>query len=192
MLASGTGTNVDNFNRYFAGHSNIEIALVVSNKAEALVLNKAANAGIPHLVIRNEQWSDPDLVLGLFSESQIDFIVLAGFLLLLPAYLIRQYPGRVLNIHPALLPGFGGKGMYGMRVHTAVIASGNAKSGITIHLVNEKYDDGPVLFRATVDIAPDETPESLAKKVHALEYEHFPKVVEQYIQKFQVKGNQVL
>lgn len=181
MLASGTGTNVENFIRYFSGHHQIEIALVISNKPDALVLNKAAAAGVPHLVIRNDQWNDPDLVLGIFSESGIDVIVLAGFLLLVPSFLIRQYPSGIFNIHPALLPEFGGKGMYGRHVHKAVLDSGSTVSGISIHLVNETYDDGPLLFQATVDIDPTDTPESLAAKVHQLEYEHFPKVVESYV-----------
>lgn len=181
MLASGTGTNVENFIRYFSRHPHIEVALVVSNKADALVLSKAAKAGVPHLVIRNDQWNNHDLVTGIFSESHIDFIILAGFLLLVPGFLIDRYPGRMLNIHPALLPQFGGKGMYGRNVHKAVIASGAQKSGITIHLVNENYDEGRVLFQATVGVDAADTPETLAGKIHKLEYEHFPKIVESYI-----------
>jgi len=181
MLASGTGTNVENFIRYFARHAQIDISLVVSNKADALVLSRAVNAGIPHLVIRNDQWNDPDLVLGIFTESRIDFIVLAGFLILVPAFLIRQYPDKIINIHPALLPQFGGKGMYGRHVHKAVLESGNPLSGISIHLVNERYDEGRLLFQTTLAVDPADTPESLATKIHKLEYEHFPRVVEAYI-----------
>lgn len=181
MLASGTGTNVENFIRYFSGHHQIEVALVISNKPDALVLNKAAAAGVPHLVIRNDQWNNRDLVLGIFSESRIDVIVLAGFLLLVPSFLIRRFPSKIINIHPALLPSFGGKGMYGRHVHKAVLDSGSRISGISIHLVNEKYDEGPLLFQATVGVDPDDTPDSLATKVHQLEYEHFPKIVESYL-----------
>lgn len=181
MLASGTGTNVENFIRYFSGHAQIEIALVISNKPDALVLNKAAAAGVPHLVLRNDQWNDQDLVLGIFSQNRIDVIVLAGFLLLVPSFLIRQFPSRILNIHPALLPEFGGKGMYGRHVHKAVLDSGKKVSGISIHLVNERYDDGPLLFQETVAIDPADTPESLAARVHQLEYKHFPRVVESYL-----------
>ena len=184
MLASGSGTNVANFIRFFKEHPVIEIALVVSNNPDALVLSKAAKEGVPHLVIRNDQWNDKDLVMGIFTERRIDFVVLAGFLLLVPAFFIEHYKNRIVNIHPALLPAYGGKGMYGMRVHQAVIQAGDTKSGITIHHVNERYDEGEVICRYTLDIDKGETPESLARKIHQLEYDHYPEVVEKLIRSF--------
>jgi phosphoribosylglycinamide formyltransferase 1 len=181
LLASGDGTNVSNFIRYFKDHPVIEVALVVSNNLDALVLSKAAKEGVAHLVIRNDQWKDKDLVMGIFTESKIDFIVLAGFLLLVPGFLIEHYQNKIVNIHPALLPGFGGKGMYGMRVHQAVIDAGEEKSGITIHQVNERYDEGETICQFSLDVKHDDTPESLARKIHQLEYKHYPKVVEKLI-----------
>jgi len=181
MLASGRGTNVANFIEHFKLHDLIEVALVVSDNPEAQVLERAAKAKIPHVLVRRDQWSDPDLVLGLFRENQIDFIVLAGFLLKVPDFLLSAFPDRVVNIHPALLPKYGGKGMYGMRVHEAVINHGETESGISIHFVNESYDEGPVLFQARCPVLGDDTPEILAMRVQQLEYQHYPKVVEELV-----------
>lgn len=182
MLASGSGTNVANFIEYFKLHDFVEVALVVSNDPDAQVLKRAAKTKIPHVVVRREQWADQELVLGLFRESHIDFVVLAGFLLLLPEYLLKEFPERVVNIHPALLPKFGGKGMFGMRVHEEVIRQGEYQTGITIHYVNERYDEGEIIFQAGFDIEPGDTPETIAAKVHQLEYKHYPRVVEELVQ----------
>jgi len=182
MLASGSGTNVANFIEYFKLHDLIEVALVVSNNPDALVLKRAAKTQVPHVVIRRDQWKDPQLVLGLFRASNIDFVVLAGFLLLIPAYFINEYAGRIVNIHPALLPKFGGKGMYGMRVHEEVISQNEYQTGITIHYVNERYDEGEIIFQAGFDIVPGDTPETIAAKAHQLEYKHYPAVVEELVQ----------
>lgn len=182
MLASGSGTNVANFIEYFRLHDMIEVALVISNNPDAQVLKRASKTQIPHVVVRPEQWKDEALVLGLFRQSQIDFVVLAGYLLLIPPYLLKEFPGRVVNIHPALLPKFGGKGMYGMRVHQEVIRHNEYQTGITIHFVNERYDEGEILFQAGFDIEPGDTPESIAVKVHQLEYKHYPRVVEELVQ----------
>ena len=179
MLASGRGTNVANFIEYFKLHELIEVALVVSDLPEAGVLKRAAKTAIPHVLIRRQQWSDQELVLGLFRQNNIEFIVLAGFLSKVPDYLINEYPERILNVHPALLPRFGGKGMYGFKVHQAVLNNRETESGITIHFVNEFYDEGPIVFQAKCPIAPDETAESLAHKVQQLEYQFYPKVVEE-------------
>ena len=181
MLASGSGTNVANFISYFKDHPTIEVALVVSNNPEALVLSKAAKEGVAHLVIRDDQWNDKDLVMGIFTESKIDYVVLAGFLLLVPAFMTEHYKDRIVNVHPALLPAYGGKGMYGMRIHRAVIDAGDVESGITIHHVNERYDEGEVICRYTLVVDKDETPETLARKVHQLEYDHYPEVVEKLV-----------
>ncbi|MDX9941284.1 MAG: phosphoribosylglycinamide formyltransferase [Bacteroidales bacterium] len=179
MLASGSGTNVANFIEYFRLHEIIEVALVVSDNPDAMVLKRAAKTQIPHVVVRKEQWTDQELVLGLFHQAQIDFVVLAGYLFLIPEYLIQEFPGRIVNIHPALLPKFGGKGMYGMRVHEEVISQGEYQTGITIHYVNEHYDEGEIIFQAGFEIAPDDTPDTIATKVHQLEYKHYPRVVEE-------------
>ncbi len=181
MLASDNGTNVANFIEYFKLHDIIEISLVISNNPDAYVLKRAANSKTPHLVIRKDEWNDRDHVMGLFKLSEIDFIVLAGYLLLIPEYLIEEYPNRIVNIHPALLPKYGGKGMYGAIVHQKVIAAGENKSGITIHVVSKDYDKGKILFQAKTKISDGETPETLATKIQKLEYEHYPRVVESLI-----------
>ncbi|HSV89194.1 MAG TPA: phosphoribosylglycinamide formyltransferase [Bacteroidales bacterium] len=183
MLASGRGTNVANFIEYFRLHDLIEIALVVSDNPDAQVLKRAAKTKIPHVLVRRDQWADPALVLGLFSENQIDFVVLAGFLFKVPKFLLDSYPNRIVNIHPALLPKYGGKGMFGLRVHEAVLSNGENESGISIHYVNEFYDEGPVIFQARCPVLKDDTPESLANRVQQLEYQHYPKVVEQLVLK---------
>ncbi|MEM7298763.1 MAG: formyltransferase family protein, partial [Bacteroidota bacterium] len=138
----------------------------------------AKNLGIPSSTFSREEFKDTSFLAHL---EGADYIILAGFLWLIPDYLVKAFPNKIINIHPALLPKFGGKGMYGQHVHEAVIAAGEQESGITIHLVNEDYDKGKILFQARCDVVPDDTPDTLAKKIHALEYEHFPKVIENYI-----------
>lgn len=183
MMASGSGTNVANFIEYFRLNDIIEVALVVSDNPDAMVLKRAAKTQVPHVVVRKDQWKDQELVLGLFHQAQIDLIVLAGYLSLIPPYLLQEYPGRIVNIHPALLPKYGGKGMYGMRVHQEVIRQGEYQTGITIHYVNERYDEGEIIFQAGFDIEPGDTPETIAAKTHQLEYKHYPRVVEELVQK---------
>ncbi len=181
MLASGSGTNVENFIQYFHKHPTIKIALVVSDREKAFVLERARNHKIPGEVIPGPLWKDAGRPAQVFSAYRIDYLVLAGFLRMIPAGLIEMFPKRILNIHPALLPAFGGKGMYGMHVHRAVIDSGASESGISIHRVNAFYDEGKVLFQARVPVHPTDTPETLAEKIHQLEYKHFPEVVEMYV-----------
>lgn len=181
MLASGSGTNVENFIHYFHKHPTIKIALVVSDREKAFVLERARNHGIPREVIPGPLWKDAGRPAQVFSAYKIDFLILAGFLRMIPAGLIELFPKRILNIHPALLPAFGGKGMYGMHVHRAVINSGASESGISIHLVNAFYDEGKVMFQARVPVHPTDTPETLAEKIHQLEYKHFPEVVERLV-----------
>ncbi len=178
MLASGTGSNVLNFINYFRIHSRIKIALVISNKPDAQVLKKAEMLNVPSVYIEKAKWNDPKYLLDIFKKHNIDFIVLAGFLSLVPAFLIQEYPNKIVNIHPALLPKFGGKGMYGMNVHKAVIDSKEDKSGISIHYVNEEYDKGRIIFQASLFVSANDTPETLAKKVQKLEHEHYPRVIE--------------
>ena len=156
---------------------------VVVEPCGCLCLKRAERFGVPTAVFSREEFRDPEgAVARLLKEHHIEFIVLAGFLWLVPDYLTARYAGRIVNIHPALLPKFGGKGMYGHHVHEAVLAAGETQSGITIHLVNERYDSGDILFQATVPVSPDDTPDSLAEKIHTLEHRHFPTVIEQTIQ----------
>jgi phosphoribosylglycinamide formyltransferase 1 len=181
ILASGTGTNAENIIRYFNGHALITVALVVTNNPDAKVLQKAARHHVPSLVFMNREWKEPGEILAALSHSQIDYLILAGFLLKVHPDIISAYPNKILNIHPALLPRYGGKGMYGEHVHQAVINAGDPISGITIHVVNEQYDDGRVVFQAECPVLADDTPESVAKRVHELEYRHYPKVIENFI-----------
>lgn len=178
ILASGSGTNAENIARFFKNHGNIEVRLILSNNAEAGVLARADRLGIPTRTFSRSQFENPDFMLPVLRNSEIDLIVLAGFLWLIPSYLVESYSNRIINIHPALLPAYGGKGMYGDHVHRAVIGAQEKKSGITIHYVNEKYDEGAIIGQFECDIMPEDTPESLAKKIHELEYAHFPEVIE--------------
>ncbi len=180
VLASGSGTNAAKLIEYFSGHPVIELSLIVSNNPEAYVLQRAKKAGIPYVVITEREWDKKEAVTKLFSEHNIHAVVLAGYLLLIPGWFIRLYPNKILNIHPALLPGFGGRGMYGMHVHRAVIASEVKKSGISIHIVNENYDEGELVFQAELPVRQDDTAESLARRIQELEHTHYPAVVERY------------
>lgn len=178
IFASGSGTNAENIINYFDGHEQIHVKQVLSNKKEALVHERAQKLSVPSVSFSRTEFQDPSF---LDKLEGIDYIILAGFLWLIPEYLVNAFPERMINIHPALLPKFGGKGMYGSHVHEAVIESGEIASGITIHLVNEKYDEGEHLFQAKCEVSNQDDSDTLAKKIHALEYEHFPNVIEEYI-----------
>ena len=178
IFASGSGTNAENLIRYFQNSSNIHVGLVVTNNPEAGVIKRAETLGIPVRLIRKKDFANADDVLTLFNQFKINFIVLAGWLLLIPEFLIKRYANKIINIHPALLPKFGGKGMYGKYVHQAVVANNEKESGITIHYVNENYDEGAIIFQKSVVLDPFDTPEQVAEKVQQLEYEYFPKVIE--------------
>ncbi|MBV6646960.1 MAG: phosphoribosylglycinamide formyltransferase [Cyclobacteriaceae bacterium] len=180
IFASGSGSNAENLANHFRGHHEIQVSKILTNNPKAFVLNRAQQLNIPSQVFAKEEFRSNAFSQGLYEEG-VDFIVLAGFLWLVPPHLIATYPNRIINIHPALLPKYGGKGMYGQHVHEAVISQGEHESGITIHLVNEKFDDGRVLFQAKCTVETRDTVASLAKKIHQLEYEHFPQVVENYI-----------
>lgn len=164
-----------------SGLAHLLVSLVLSNKSDAYVLERAHRLGVPCNVFTKEDWIAGDEILAVLQEYRIDFIVLAGFLVRVPDLLLHAYPDKIINIHPALLPKFGGKGMYGDRVHQAVVAAGEKESGITIHYINEHYDEGSIIFQATCPVLPDDSPEEVAKKVHALEYEHFPRIVEEIL-----------
>jgi phosphoribosylglycinamide formyltransferase-1 len=178
IFASGSGTNAQRIIEYFKGHPFIVVDLVLSNNPEAFVLTRAKSSGISSVIFTRKEFYETEKVLTILQERKITFIVLAGFLWLIPGYLLREYADRIVNIHPALLPGYGGKGMYGMRVHESVINSGDKETGITIHRVNERYDEGQIIFQSRCKVEANDTPESLAQKIHALEYQHYPRVIE--------------
>ncbi len=181
IFASGSGTNAQNIIEYFKDNPQVDVSLVLSNNKAALVLERAKRLSVPTCIFDRFTFNETTEVLNELKKYSIDLLVLAGFLWLVPKYLIEKYPGRIINIHPALLPKYGGKGMYGMKVHEKVIESGDPESGITIHFVNEKYDDGATIFQAKCKIDDGDTPELLASKVHKLEYENFPKVIEKLL-----------
>jgi phosphoribosylglycinamide formyltransferase 1 len=185
IFASGSGSNAENIALYFKGNQQAEVSLILSNRADAFVLERARKLGIPSMVFRRSEFYETEKVLEVLREYRIDLLVLAGFLWLVPDYLLKAYPWRIVNIHPALLPKYGGKGMYGEKVHQAVRESGDKVSGITIHYVNEHYDEGQIIFQATCDVTPADTPETIAQKVHKLEYEHYPKEIEKLILNFE-------
>jgi phosphoribosylglycinamide formyltransferase-1 len=181
IFASGSGTNAQKIIEYFAGHSSIAVSMILSNKKDAYVLVRAEQFNIPSVVFDRQTFNETDEILRVLQKNEIDFIVLAGFLWLIPIYLIRSFPRRIINIHPALLPKYGGKGMYGVYVHQAVLDSGDKESGISIHYVNEAYDEGAIIFQAKCEVQPDDTPESLAQRIHQLEYKHYPEVIERLV-----------
>lgn len=181
IFASGSGSNAERICRYFKGNSGVDIKLILSNNAEAGVLERARKLGVSHTVFSRETFYKTDQILEQLLNLKIDLIVLAGFLWLIPSNLLKAFPNRIINIHPALLPDYGGKGMYGRHVHEAVIAAAEKKSGITIHFVNEAYDAGQIIFQETVDIEEGDTPDTLASKIHQLEHRHYPAVIEQLL-----------
>ena len=181
IFASGSGSNAENIVRYFKSHPSISVSLILTNKADAFVIERARKLDIPSMVFSKKEMNETNLVLNLLKENKIDWIILAGFLLKVPDNIIAAFPDRILNIHPALLPKYGGKGMYGSRVHEAVVAAGEKESGITIHLVNDHYDEGQIVFQASCPVLASDSADDVAAKVHALEYEHFPKVIEETI-----------
>lgn len=181
IFASGSGSNAENIIRFFENDPEICIQTVFSNVPDAYVLERAKNLNVPTVVFNREELKNPEGVVRKLRELETDFIVLAGFLWLVPPAVTSAFPNRIINIHPALLPKYGGKGMYGMKVHEAVIGAGERQSGITIHYVNEQYDKGDIIFQASCDVTPEDTPETLAEKVHALEYEHFPETIRRIV-----------
>lgn len=180
VFASGSGTNAENIIRYFFESKIAQVSLVLSENMDAFVLKRAEKMGVPTIVFNLDELKS-GVVTAKLIEHNIDFIVLAGFLKLIPINLLSSFPKRIVNIHPALLPKYGGKGMYGMKVHKAVIEAGELESGISIHLVNENYDEGNILFQAKCPVIPCDEPETLAERVHSLEYEYFPPVIERFI-----------
>jgi phosphoribosylglycinamide formyltransferase 1 len=181
VFLSGNGSNAEKIFSYFKDHKSIGVDLVLSNNAEAFGLQRAAKFNIPTHTFTKQQFRESDEVLDWLKEAEITHIVLAGFLWMIPLNLIKAFPNRIINIHPALLPKFGGKGMYGIKVHEAVKAADETKTGITLHEVNEKYDEGKIIFQATCDLLPTDTPTLIARKVQALEHAHYPREIERWI-----------
>jgi phosphoribosylglycinamide formyltransferase-1 len=183
IFASGNGTNAENIINYFSNRNTVKVSLVLSNKRQAPVLKRAEAHNIRTVFFEHKEFYVTGKVLRYLLLYKIDFIVLAGFLWLVPENIIEQYPGRIINIHPALLPSYGGKGMYGETVHKAVLANQDTESGITVHYVNKLYDKGDIIFQTRIEVNPSDTPELLAEKVHALEYKHYPKIIEDLVVK---------
>jgi len=181
IFASGAGSNAKKIIEYFASHAAIQVALIVCNKPGAGVLAIADQYGIPTLLIEKEKFFRGNAYVEELKKAQIDFIILAGFLWKIPAALIHAYPNKIINIHPALLPKYGGKGMYGQFVHEAVLATREKESGITVHIVDELYDHGQMIFQASCPVLPTDTAATLAQRIHALEHQHYPQVIEQFI-----------
>ena len=182
VFASGSGTNAENIIRYFREKGSARVALVLTNRQNAFVLERAKRWGVPCAWCAKSDWESGESVLSTLREYDIDFVVLAGFLARVPDTVLHAYPNKMINIHPSLLPKFGGKGMYGDRVHEAVIASGEKESGITIHYTNEHYDEGGIICQQKCPVLPGDTPEELAQRIHRLEYEYYPKVIEELVE----------
>ena len=181
VFASGSGSNARKIMEHFKNHPSVKVALVVSNKKDAGVLDIAKEYGIDTLTVSKSTFYETDNILTSLSDYNISFIILAGFLLLVPQYIIRHFNKKIVNIHPALLPKFGGKGMFGIHVHEAVKEAGEKETGITIHFCNEHYDEGNVIFQARCPVFPHDTAQDIAKRVLSLEHEHFAKVIEQVL-----------
>ena len=183
IFASGSGSNAENINDYFSNREDVEISLILTNNPQAFVIERAKKMGVDYLVFNRDEFKSSTIIVDKLKELEVDLVVLAGFLWLIPGSLVEAFPNKIINIHPALLPSYGGKGMYGENVHKAVIENNEPVSGITIHYVNEKYDEGESIFQIATEVKEKDTPDSLAQKIHALEYEHFPKVIERVLDK---------
>lgn len=181
VFVSGSGTNCENIIRYFRANPTISVSLVVSNRSDAFALQRAQRLHVPTAVVSGADFCDEDKMLPLLKDYRIDFIVLAGFLQKIPPFLIRAYEKRMINIHPALLPKYGGKGMYGHHVHEAVKVAGEKETGMTVHWVTEEYDKGEIIAQVSTPVLPEDTPEDIAEKEHVLEMEHFPRIIEEVI-----------
>lgn len=181
ILASGSGSNAEKIINYFKNSQLAEVVCIISNRKNAGVLDRAKNAGIETRVFSKAEFEMDKPILQYLNQKEADIVVLAGFLLKISSEFIKKYPDKIINIHPALLPKYGGKGMYGHFVHDAVLQSKDKETGITIHLVNENYDEGNIIFQASCDLHPEMSAEEIAAKVQVLEHQHFPKVIESFI-----------
>lgn len=183
ILGSGNGTNAQQISEYFAGRTDVEVACIIYNKRNAYIAERAKNLGIESHYFGRADFYENGAVMKYLEEKRVDWVILAGFLWLVPQAMLDAYPNRIINIHPALLPKYGGKGMYGHHVHEAVVAAGEHESGITIHIVDHRYDCGTTLFQARCSVTPDDTPDTLAAKIHLLEKEYFPRVIDETIKR---------
>ncbi len=183
IFASGSGSNAENLIKFFLNNAHVEVTHVMTNNPHAKVLERAKNLNISAFSFNRQAFSKSDDVLNILQTFQPDLIVLAGFLWKFPEHILAAFPNKVINIHPALLPNYGGKGMYGMHVHHAIVANKEIETGISIHYVNEHYDEGALIFQATCPVLPTDTAEGVAEKIHALEMKHFPKVIEELLSK---------
>ena len=183
ILGSGNGTNAQQISEYFADRTDVQVACIIYNKRDAYIAERAKNLGIEARYFGKADFYSNGAVLEYLQAKQVDWVILAGFLWLMPEDILAAYPNRVINIHPALLPKYGGKGMYGHHVHEAVVAAGERESGITIHIVDQHYDRGTTLFQARCTVTPDDTPDTLAAKIHLLEKEYFPRVIDETIKR---------
>lgn len=181
VFVSGSGSNAENIVNFFRNSDLARVTAFFSNKKDAFALERACNLGVPSLYFNRNDFYNSDKILRALKEQNTDIVVLAGFLWLVPQHIIESYQGRIINIHPALLPKFGGKGMFGMNVHNAVVENKEKETGITIHYVNSHYDEGDVIYQERVEVLPTDTPDDVAKKVHELEYKYFPSVIEKLI-----------
>lgn len=179
IFASGGGTNAEAIMTYFEKHKSAKVAVLLSNRRSAYSLERAKNHNIPAISFSKDTlYNSPNEIIDILHRYDVDFIVLAGFMCFVPAEITKEWAGRIVNIHPALLPKFGGQGMYGENVHRAVVSAGERESGITIHYVNERYDEGDIIFQASCPVLPTDTPEDVAAKIHTLEQEHFPRIID--------------
>lgn len=183
IFVSGSGSNCENIIRYFSGSSEVNVSLVISNKPDAYALVRAANLGVESMVVPKAEFNDRDRMMGILDDHKIDFIVLAGFLLMVPDFLIEAYDRRMINLHPALLPKYGGKGMWGHHVHEAIKAAGETETGMTVHYVTPVCDSGEIIAQFRTPVGPEDTPDDIAAKEHALEMAHFPQVIEEVIRR---------
>jgi len=181
IFASGSGTNAQKIIEYFSESDKIRVGMILSNRKDAYVIERALKYNIPAFTFTNSDLKNSSIVVKKLKAEKVDYIVLAGFLLKIPDNILKLYSRKIVNIHPALLPKYGGKGMYGMHVHDAVILSGDKESGITIHYVNEKYDDGEIIFQAKCNVTDIDTAKSIAEKVHVLEHRYYPQIIEKII-----------
>ena len=183
IFASGSGTNAENITKYFQNSTSISVKLILSNKKDAYVLERARKLNTESVFLKKEDLDNPEILLPLLKSHRIDWIVLAGYLKLIPSFLIKAFPNRIINIHPALLPKFGGKGMYGMHVHKAVVENRETETGISIHYVNEKYDEGNIITQFKCSVDKNDTAQDVADKIHILEMNHFPKIIDNLLTK---------
>lgn len=181
IFASGSGSNAEAIVRYFQNNDNITVKQVLTNRVDAEVCQRMEALGIPTTYFSKEQWNEATKIVDLLKKESIDFIVLAGFLAKIELPIIKAFAGHIINIHPSLLPKYGGKGMWGHHVHEAVISAQETQSGITIHYIDEVFDNGEIIFQATCDVLPNDTPQSLAERIHQLEHKHFPKIIEKLL-----------